>query len=118
MINVAIESYPYLKESKGNCYSILQVHIRVDILQYLFFHQSRCGQFHAGVGSGMSRQKLKLMLLIRKNQNANHVMNFGNEPDSTLLSSEEVAEVSLQTLLSDFTGQVIDIKLRKLITNL
>jgi 2-C-methyl-D-erythritol 4-phosphate cytidylyltransferase len=41
------------------------------------------------------------------------LMNFGNEPDTTLLSSEEVANISLQTLLSDFTGQVIDIKLRK-----
>lgn len=33
--------------------------------------------------------------------------NFGKEPEETLLSPARVAEVSLQTLLSDLTGQVI-----------
>ena len=36
--------------------------------------------------------------------------NFGNEPDETLLSPQKVAEATLNTLLSDFTGQVIDVK--------
>lgn len=40
------------------------------------------------------------------------VQNFGNEPADTLLSPEKVAEASLQTLVSDFTGQVIDVKLK------
>ena len=38
------------------------------------------------------------------------VKNFGIEPDNTLLKAEVVAEVSLRTLLADFTGQVIDVK--------
>lgn len=38
------------------------------------------------------------------------IHNFGIEPDDTLLPSEKVAEVTVQSLLSDFTGQVIDVK--------
>ena len=38
------------------------------------------------------------------------IHNFGVEPDDTLLPSEKVAEVTVQSLLSDFTGQVIDVK--------
>ena len=36
--------------------------------------------------------------------------NFGKEPEDTLLKPEKVAIVSLQTLLSDLTGQVIDVR--------
>lgn len=35
---------------------------------------------------------------------------FGKEPEGSLLRPEKVAEVSLQTLLSTLTGQVIDIR--------
>lgn len=41
------------------------------------------------------------------------VRNFGIEDDATLLKAETVAIESLKTLLSDFTGQVIDVKLNK-----
>ena len=36
--------------------------------------------------------------------------NFGTEPDDTLLTAQEVAEATVKTLLSDYTGQVIDVR--------
>lgn len=36
--------------------------------------------------------------------------NFGIEPEGTLLDPNKVAEASLQTLLSDLSGQVIDVR--------
>lgn len=36
--------------------------------------------------------------------------NFGKEPEDTLLKPEKVAEATLNTLLSDYTGQVIDVR--------
>jgi len=36
--------------------------------------------------------------------------NFGKEPEGTLLQPEKVAEATLNTLLSDYTGQVIDVR--------
>jgi 2-C-methyl-D-erythritol 4-phosphate cytidylyltransferase len=39
------------------------------------------------------------------------VSNFGTEDPSTLLPVDRVAETSLQTLLTDNTGQVVDVRL-------
>ncbi|WP_026452214.1 bifunctional cytidylyltransferase/SDR family oxidoreductase [Aequorivita capsosiphonis] len=38
------------------------------------------------------------------------VKNFGQEPDHTLLKSEQVANAAINTLFSSFSGQVIDVK--------
>ena len=38
------------------------------------------------------------------------VSNFGNEPENTLLKAEQVAIASLNTLVADCTGEVIDVK--------
>lgn len=38
------------------------------------------------------------------------VKNFGTEPDDTLLKSETVARATVATLLTDYTGQVIDVR--------
>ena len=35
---------------------------------------------------------------------------FGKEPKNSLLTPEKVAEASLKTLLSELTGQVIDVR--------
>ena len=35
--------------------------------------------------------------------------NFGDEPVDSLLSPEKVAQVSLDTILSGYTGQVVDV---------
>ena len=39
--------------------------------------------------------------------------NFGIEPEDTLLKACEVAEASLRTLISNTTGEVIDVKILK-----
>lgn len=41
------------------------------------------------------------------------VRNFGNEPEGTLLDASVVAEASLKTLISDVTGQVFDVRIKK-----
>ena len=35
---------------------------------------------------------------------------FGNEPEGSLLSPVKVAEKSIKVLLSDLTGQVVDVR--------
>ena len=37
-------------------------------------------------------------------------MPFGKEPQGTLLSSQEVAKKSLEVLISDINGQIIDVR--------
>lgn len=41
------------------------------------------------------------------------IRNFGEEPDNTLLSPVQVAEVAVRTLRSDYTGQVVDVKVNR-----
>ena len=36
--------------------------------------------------------------------------NFGNEPLNTLLSPEMVANCTLNTMIAEYTGQIIDVK--------
>ncbi|MCK4440380.1 MAG: SDR family oxidoreductase, partial [Sulfurovaceae bacterium] len=48
-----------------------------------------------------------------RTQTPMRIANFGNEPANTLLSSIEVAYSSINTLLSDFTGQIVDVRLQK-----
>jgi hypothetical protein len=38
------------------------------------------------------------------------IQNFGNEPEDTLLEPKVVAIVSVNTLLSEMTGEVVDVK--------
>lgn len=38
------------------------------------------------------------------------INNFGNEDPSTLLNAKDVAEVSIKTMISNISGQVIDVK--------
>lgn len=40
--------------------------------------------------------------------------NFGIEPEDTLLKSMDVAVVTAKLLVSDLTGQVIDVKLKSI----
>ena len=41
------------------------------------------------------------------------IKNFGIEDPKTLLSAKEVAEASIATLLSKYSGQVIDVRIQK-----
>ncbi|MNY53281.1 hypothetical protein D3C86_1890230 [compost metagenome] len=46
-----------------------------------------------------------------RTQTPMRIKNFGNEPEDTLLKPETVALRCIQTLLSNYTGQVIDVRL-------
>jgi 2-C-methyl-D-erythritol 4-phosphate cytidylyltransferase len=116
MINVAIESYPYLKESKGQLLLYTSSSYTRGRAFYSIYSSTKAAavNFTQALAQEWEPAEIKVNVINpERTKTPMRVMNFGNEPDSTLLSSEEVAEVSLQTLLSDFTGQVIDIKLRK-----
>jgi 2-C-methyl-D-erythritol 4-phosphate cytidylyltransferase len=48
-----------------------------------------------------------------RTQTPMRVKNFGYEDPKTLLDSKKVATVSLNTLLSNLTGQIVDVKVGK-----
>lgn len=112
-IHVAIESFDYLKESKGKLifftsssytrgrafYSIYSS-TKAAIVNFVQAISQEWEPFGISVNC-INPERTKTPMRIR---------NFGNEPDDSLLSPEKVANVTIQTLLTDFTGQVIDVK--------
>lgn len=116
MVNVAIESYPYLKESKGQLLLYTSSSYTRGRAFYSIYSSTKAAavNFMQALAQEWEPAEIKINVINpERTKTPMRLMNFGNEPDTTLLSSEEVANISLQTLLSDFTGQVIDIKLRK-----
>ncbi|MBQ7632285.1 MAG: bifunctional cytidylyltransferase/SDR family oxidoreductase [Paludibacteraceae bacterium] len=113
VINVAKESFPYLKESQGA------------LLCYTSSSYTR-GRMMYSVYSATKAAIVNLVQALAEEWNADHVRincinpertktpmrvsNFGNEPEDTLLKAEQVAIASLNTITADFTGEVIDVK--------
>ncbi len=116
MVNVAVESYPYLKASQGQ------------LLLYTSSSYTRGRAFYS-IYSALKAAVVNFMQALSQEWDGDgvrvnvinpertktpmRVRNFGNEPDRTLLSARQVAEVSLQTLLLPISGQVVDVKITK-----
>ena len=112
-INVAKASIPYLKKTKG-C-----------LLMFTSSSYTRGREFYSTYSAAKAGivnlvQALSEELIsdgIRINamnpERTNTPMRFrafGEEPEGSLLSAEKVAEASLKTVLSDLTGQVVDVR--------
>ena len=114
MINIAIASLPYLKKSKG---------------RLLFFTSSSYtrGRAFLSIYSSAKAATVNFVQAIsqewetfgikvncinpERTKTAMRIKNFGNEPEPGLLKPELVALRSIQTLVSGYTGQVIDVRL-------
>jgi 2-C-methyl-D-erythritol 4-phosphate cytidylyltransferase len=112
---IAQESLPYLKETKG---------------QLLYFTSSSYtrGRANYGMYSATKAATVNLTqslaeewadLGVRVNcinpertKTGMRTRAFGEEPEGTLLSAEAVALASLDTLLSNVTGQIVDVRRR------
>ena len=113
LINVAKEAYPYLRDSQGA------------FLCYTSSSYTR-GRMMYSVYSATKAAVVNLVQALAEEWFGDHirvncinpertktpmrVSNFGNEPENTLLKSEEVAVASLNTLVATFSGEVIDVK--------
>ncbi|MGN6742913.1 MAG: SDR family NAD(P)-dependent oxidoreductase [Amnibacterium sp.] len=114
-IIIAQESLPYLKASKG---------------QLLFFTSSSYTRGRANYGMYSATKAATVNLTqslseewaesgVRVNcinpertKTGMRTKAFGEEPEGTLLSAEAVAMASIDTLLSDATGQIVDVRRR------
>ena len=115
-INVAMEAYAYLKESKGKLvfftsssytrgrafYSIYSS-TKAAIVNFVQAIAQEWEPF--GIAENYSNPE--------RTKTPMRVKNFGTEPENTLLSAEKVAIATIQSLVSEFTGQVIDVKRNK-----
>ena len=112
-INVAKAAIPYLIESKGS----MQVYASSSYTRgralYATYSSTKAGVVNLAQALAEELADDGVSVNVINPERCATPMRFkafGKEPEESLLSPEKVAEASLKTLLSDLTGQVIDVK--------
>lgn len=114
MVNVTTASYKYLKESKGQILHFTSSSYTRGRANYALYSSTKAAvvNFVQAVAEEWQQDGIKINCINpQRTKTPMRTANFGMEDERTLLKSEDVAKVSLKTLLSNFSGEVVDIKL-------
>lgn len=112
-INVALEAYPYLKETKGKLIFFTSSSYTRGRAFYSIYSSTKAAivNFVQAIAQEWEPFGISVNCINpERTKTPMRVKNFGTEPDDTLLSAEKVALATVQSLISEFTGQVIDVK--------
>ena len=112
-INVAKASIPYLKQTKGCMLLFASSSYTRGRALYSTYSSTKAGIVN--LVQALSEELISDGIRINsinpeRTATQMRFKAFGKEPEGTLLEVEKVAEASLKTLLSDLTGQVIDVR--------
>lgn len=113
MVNVAISAYPYLKETHGKLVLFTSSSYTRGRAFYSIYSSTKAAivNFVQAVAQEWEPAGIAVNCINpERTKTPMRVQNFGVEPDDTLLRSEDVAAATVRSLLSDYTGQVIDVK--------
>lgn len=116
MINIALESFEYLKKSKGQLLFYTSSSYTRGRAFYSLYSSTKAAvvNFVQAIAQEWEVWGINVNCINpERTKTPMREKNFGIEDAATLLTAEEVAIESLRVLLSDFTGQVIDVKLSK-----
>jgi 2-C-methyl-D-erythritol 4-phosphate cytidylyltransferase len=114
VINIAVESFLYLKESQGNLLFFTSSSYTRGRAFYSLYSSSKAAvvNFVQAIAQEWDKFGIKVNCINpERTSTPMRVKNFGNEDPLTLLRPQDVAEVALSTLQAKFSGQVIDVKL-------
>ncbi len=112
-VNVALEAYPYLKSTNGRLIFFTSSSYTRGRAFYSLYSSTKAAivNFVQAVAQEWDGDGIKINCINpERTKTPMRISNFGIEPDDTLLSSVKVAEAVLSTLLSDYTGQVVDVR--------
>ncbi len=112
-VNVALEAYPYLKETKGQIIFFTSSSYTRGRAFYSIYSSTKAAivNFVQAVAQEWEPAGIRVNCINpERTKTPMRVRNFGVEPDDTLLKSEAVALATVRCLLSDYTGQVVDVK--------
>ena len=114
MVNVTTASYKYLKDSKGQILHFTSSSYTRGRANYALYSSTKAAvvNFVQAVAEEWQQDKIRINCINpQRTKTPMRTTNFGIEDERTLLKSADVAKVSLKTLLSNFSGEVVDIKL-------
>lgn len=114
MINIAIASLPYLKDTKGQVLFFTSSSYTRGRAFYSIYSSTKAAtvNFVQAISQEWESLGIKVNCINpERTQTPMRTKNFGFEPEGTLLKPETVALRCIQTLLSNYTGQVIDVRI-------
>lgn len=112
-INVVKASIPYLKESKGTIQLYASSSYTRGRALYSTYSSTKAGivNLAQALAEELACDGIRVNVINPERcATPMRFKAFGKEPDGSLLQPEKVAEASLKTMLSNLTGQVIDVR--------
>lgn len=113
MVNIALESYPYLKASCGGLLLFTSSSYTRGRALYSLYSSTKAAavNFMQAISQEWYQDGIKVNAINpERTRTPMRTKNFGVEPAGSLLNPDKVAEDSLKTILSGCTGQVIDVR--------
>ena len=115
-INIAKESFEYLRESKGGLLFFTSSSYTRGRANYSIYSSSKAAVVNLtqALSDEWDYYNIRVNCINpERTKTPMRVKKFGIEEESVLLRSEEVAKASIQTLLLPISGQIIDIKIKE-----
>ena len=112
-VHVALEAFPYLKQSQGKLIFFTSSSYTRGRAFYSIYSSTKAAivNFVQAIAQEWEDFGISVNCINpERTKTPMRIQNFGIEPDNTLLTAEKVAEETLKTLASDYTGQVSDVK--------
>lgn len=116
MVNVALAAYPYLKASHGQLLLYTSSSYTRGRAFYSIYSSTKAAavNFMQALSQEWEKDGIRVNVINpERTKTPMRTRNFGIEPDNTLLKADEVAKVSIKTLISNVSGQVVDVKISK-----
>jgi ribitol-5-phosphate 2-dehydrogenase (NADP+) / D-ribitol-5-phosphate cytidylyltransferase len=116
MVNIAIESFEYLSKSKGQLLLYTSSSYTRGRAFYSIYSSTKAAvvNFMQALAQEWESDGVRVNVMDpERTKTPMRIKNFGNEPEESLLNATHVAEDSLKTLMSNITGQVIDVRIRR-----
>lgn len=116
MVNIAIESFEYLSKSKGQLLLYTSSSYTRGRAFYSIYSSTKAAvvNFMQALAQEWEADGVRVNVMDpERTKTPMRIKNFGNEPEESLLDAPRVAEDSLKTLMSNITGQVIDVRIRR-----
>lgn len=116
MVNIAMESFRYLKDSKGQLLLYTSSSYTRGRSFYSIYSSTKAAvvNFMQAISQEWEGDGIRVNVMNpERTKTPMRIRNFGNEPEGTLLDVKTVAVASLSVLLSDASGQVFDVRIQK-----